>query len=250
MAYLLKNDLIQQITEVNSNIIAEFNKDYLKSKFGERKIVYLKYDELVELLEDIKNVLTEFQHNNTKKQFVSSEEGKLIESKRAEIHKLFYDKYIQFKNSVKEEVTNIIMNLLGEDFKVISFNSHSCTIGLVDKEGKDIFGADFNLNLDEQYDEHYNVIDIILKSSMGSIGSFEINSDYAHFLVGVGKFFNNSPISKKARKDVEDCLRKVYNTRRIISDSFNKLSNMKENLYDYKDNYVEVLESLKNDFIL
>lgn len=253
MAALTKADVIANINHTNSILIENFGvKNWLQTNHP-KELKYMTFDALIEIDKEINLYLNKKQDEKVANDFKSTEEGIVISNYAKEKHKLLCEHWQKEIDSANEIINTQIKSILGSEWEIkneIGYNG--CIIAMIDTNSEEtkkfVFGAEINISFKNSFYFSKNNEDRELQMNVGTIGAFTFESDRAKFYIGLGKFLNNSPQSKKMRKIISEalinfCIR-YYS---YLSPMLDKVREVINNPYLYKESYKEELKDIQNE---
>ncbi|QIG63246.1 hypothetical protein DAC16_13 [Bacteroides phage DAC16] len=242
MATILKSDIIKNINDTISVLVNDFNLDNLylnklvTNKYN-KQIKYLSFDELIEVDKNFNEILKDKQKEKKEEEFKSTEEGIKILNFIEEKRKYFIQSFNDWTLIMKNLLENKIKFVLGKDWNIREINNYGCILFMNDENDKRIFASEVKIYFEDSYD----INNKDLKINVGSLGEFTFNSLRAKYYIGVGKLLDN----KELQNEILSILWKIKKQHLQYFDLFKKIRDIKNNLYSYKDIYIEELTNLK-----
>ena len=242
MATILKSDIIKNINDTISVLVNDFNLDNLylnklvTNKYN-KQIKYLSFDELIKVDKNFNEILKDKQKEKKEEEFKSTEEGIKILNFIEEKRKYFIQSFNDWTLIMKNLLENKIKFVLGKDWNIREINNYGCILFMNDENDKRIFASEVKIYFEDSYD----INNKDLKINVCSLGEFTFNSLKAKYYIGAGKLLDD----KELQNEILSILWKIKKQHLQYFDLFKKIRDIKNNLYSYKDIYIEELTNLK-----
>lgn len=242
MATILKSDIIVNINDTISVLVNDFNLDNLylnrlvTNKYN-KQIKYLSFDELIEVDKEFNKILKTKQKEKKEKEFKSTKEGIEILNFIEEKHKYFSKSLNDWTSIMKNLLENKIKSVLGKSWNISEVNNYGCILFMNDENNKRIFASEIRVYFENSFD----INNKDLRTNIGTSGEFTFDSLRAKYYIGVGKLLDD----KELQNEILSILWKVKKQHLQYFDLFKKIRDIKNNLYSYKDTYIEELTNLK-----